>query len=104
MSEDKTSKAETIARSVEKISDSKGLAEIGKGLGAGLTAFAVAFGVVGFYLAIMAGSKWDGHLSPPPKCFELQEISGKVFKVNSCTGEITEYETPKEIQKETHNK
>lgn len=98
MTEEKTSKAEAIAKSVEKISDSKGLAEIGKGLGAGLTAFAIAFGVVGFYLAIMAGSKWDGHLSPPTKCFELQEISGKVFKVNSCTGEIIEYEPPKKVQ------
>ncbi len=96
MSEEKASKAETIAKSVEKISDSKGLAEIGKGLGAGLTAFAIAFGVVGFYLALMAGSKWDGHLSQPTKCFELQEISGKLFKVNSCTGEIDEYESPKE--------
>lgn len=95
MGEEKASKAEVIAKSVENISDSKGLAEMGKGLGAGLMAFAFAFGVVGFYLAIMAGSKWDGHLVPLAKCFELQEISGKVFKVNSCTGVVTEYELPK---------
>lgn len=99
MNDEKISKTEAIAKSVEKISDSRGLAEIGKGLGAGLTAFAIAFGVVGFYLALTAGMKWDGHLSPQTKCFEVQEISGKVFKVNTCTGEITEYESPKQIEK-----
>ena len=99
MSEEKSSKAETIAKSVEKISDSKGLAEIGKGLGAGLTAFAVAFGIIGFCLAMTAGMKWDGHLLSQTKCFEVQEISGKVFKVNTCTGEITEYKNPNETEK-----
>lgn len=89
MTEEKTSKAETIAKSVEKISDSKGLAEIGKGLGNGLVAVAFAFGIVGFYLAITFGVKWDGHLHPQEKCFELQQVSGKVFKVNTCTGEVT---------------
>jgi len=88
MTEDKISKAETIAKSVEKISDSKGLAEIGKGLGSGLVALAMAIGFVGFFLAISAGSKWDGHLHSQEKCFVLQEISGKIFKVNTCTGEV----------------
>lgn len=99
MGEEKSSKAEVIAKSVEKISDSKGLIEIGKGLGAGLVAFAIAIAVVGLYLSITAGMKWDGHLFPETKCFELQEIFGKVFKVNTCTGEIIEFENPKEIEK-----
>lgn len=87
MIEEKISKAETIAKSVEKISDSRGLAEIGKGLGSGLVALAVAIGVVGIYLALTTGPKWDGHLYSHEKCFLLQEILGKIFKVNTCTGE-----------------
>ena len=92
MNEEKSSRAETIAKSVEKISDSKGLAEIGKGLGAGLVALAIAIAVVGMYLAITAGIKWDGHLHPQENCFKLQEVFGKIFKVNTCTGEAVPFE------------
>ncbi|MFZ2163407.1 MAG: hypothetical protein WAW02_14440 [Sideroxyarcus sp.] len=92
MTDEKISKVETIAKSVERISDSRGLGEIGKGLGAGLVAFAVAFAVVGMFTATGAASKWDGHLHSQEKCFQLQEISGKIFKVNTCTGEVVPFD------------
>lgn len=91
---DKTnSKAEAIAKSVEKISDSRGLEAIGNGIGAGLVALAFALGVAALVFGMMAGSKWDGHLHPQTKCFELQEIGGKAFKVNTCTGETEEFKS-----------
>ena len=74
------------------------MAEIGKGLGSGLVALAVALGVVGFYLALTAGANWDGHLHPQTKCFELQEVSGKTYKVNTCTGETTEFKPETETK------
>jgi len=92
MNEEKPSRTEIIAKSVEKIADSKGLAEIGKGLGAGLTALAVAIGCVGAYFAIVPGTKWDGHLYPQENCFKLQEVSGKISKVNTYTGEAIPFE------------
>jgi hypothetical protein len=89
---DELSKAEIIANSVERISDSKGVGEIGKGLGAGLVAIGGALAFTGVILAISFGSKWDGHLHPQERCFDFKEISGKSYKVNSCTGEISEIE------------
>ena len=89
MTNDKTSKTEVIAAAVERVSDSKGLAAIGHGIGWGVGALAVAC----IYVAIAltpAAQKWDGHLHAQTKCFELKEIAGKVFKVNSCTGEVEE--------------
>lgn len=92
MNVEKPSRAEIIAKSVEKISDSKGLAEVGKGLGAGLVALAVAIAFVGMYFAITAGLKWDGHLHPQENCFKLQEVTGKIYKVNTCSGEAAPFE------------
>ncbi|SER46667.1 hypothetical protein SAMN05421690_10292 [Nitrosomonas sp. Nm51] len=93
MNENTHSKVETIAKSVEKISDSRGLEAIGNGLGAGLVALAFALGVAAFVFGIMGASRWDGQLHPQTKCFELQEIGGKTFKVNTCTGETEEFKT-----------
>ncbi len=87
MTDEKLSKAESIAKSVEKVADSKGLAEIGKGLGAGLVALAVALVFASLYFG-MAATKWDGRIHPQTKCFELQEIKGEAYKVNTCTGEF----------------
>lgn len=86
---DNISSAEAIAKSVEKVSDSKGLAAIGEGLGWGIGALAVAL----IFWALTAGTKWDGRLFPEPKCFNIQEVAGRVFKVNTCTGDITEIDT-----------
>lgn len=89
MTNDKTSKTEVIAAAVERISDSKGLAAIGHGIGWGVAALAIAC----IYVALIVGpaaQKWDGHIHAQTKCFELKEIAGKVFKVDSCTGEVEE--------------
>jgi len=91
LSEDKTSKAEIISKSVEKISDSKGLVAIGDGIGIGLFMFAMALMMAG----IMFGSKWDGHLNPQTKCFEIKEINGKSYQLNTCTGETKELKLDK---------
>ena len=49
---------ESIAKSAEKISDSKRLVAIGQGLGWGIMALAFALMII----AIGASSKWDGRL------------------------------------------
>jgi hypothetical protein len=90
MSTEESSKTDIIVKSIEKISESKGVGEIGKGFGAGLVGFAWALGIVGGIFALQFGSKWDGHLYPQERCFEIKEISGKTFKVNNCTGEVSE--------------
>jgi len=96
MNDEKTSKAESIAKAVEKVADSKGLAEIGKGLGAGLVALAGALAFASIYFG-MAATKWDGRIHPQTKCFELQEIKGEAYKVNTCTGEFEKIDS-KEAQ------
>jgi F0F1-type ATP synthase membrane subunit c/vacuolar-type H+-ATPase subunit K len=104
MSEDKESKAEVIAKSVERISDSKGLAAIGTGLGWGLASFGIALAIGAMYFSIGfsgAAKKWDGHLHPQTKCYDLKQIGDKLFKLNTCTGETVEVnpETIQEIKK-----
>lgn len=91
MADSKNTNAEAIAKSVEKVADSRGLAEIGKGLGAGLVALACALA-----FAVMAltssTSKWDGHLFPQKECFSLQEAAGKIYKLDKCSGSISPIE------------
>lgn len=82
----KESTAEVVAASAARISDSKGLVAIGVGLGWGIAALAIA----AVFVAIALGSKWDGRLFPEPNCFELQEVSGRLFSINTCTGEATQ--------------
>ncbi len=99
MSEEKPSRAETIAKSVEKVADSRGIAEIGKGIGTGLAALAAALAFASIFFGF-AAFNWDGRLHPQTKCFELQEISGELFKVNTCTGDIKKVEIEETEQNE----
>lgn len=85
--------AESIAKAVERVSDSKGLQAIGQGLGAGLIALAAAAAFISIELP-MVTSRWDGHFIPQTKCFDLKEIKGKVYKVNECTGDAQEMVEP----------
>lgn len=94
MRKEETSISETIARSVEKVSDSKGLEAIGHGLGWGIAAIAGAAMFIVMFISTNwreAANKWDGHLTQPGKCFELQELQGKAYRVNTCTGDIQEW-------------
>ncbi|GAB3535485.1 hypothetical protein [Photobacterium alginatilyticum] len=84
--EEKVSKAETIAKSVEKISDSKGLAAIGDGLGMGIVALAFCMA----FPMLMFASKWDGKLHEEKQCYEIKEIENRVYKLNTCTGDLNE--------------
>lgn len=81
--DDKPSVCETITKSAEKISDSKGLVAIGNALGRGIAALAIAL----FFVAMAMQQKWGGRLFPEPRCFELQDVAGRVFKVTTCTGD-----------------
>ncbi|WP_040307478.1 hypothetical protein [Agarivorans albus] len=94
MSDEKLSKSEAIAKSVERISDSQGLKAIGDGLGSGLVALSFALGIAAFVFGMAFLGNRDGNLHPQTKCFELQEIQGKIFNVNMCTGEIAEFKQP----------
>jgi hypothetical protein len=37
---------------------------------------------------MMAAIHWDGHLRDTKGCFQLQEIHGVVYKVDTCEGKI----------------
>jgi len=50
--------------------------------------YLIGFGIM--MLAIGFSSKWDGHLYDRKDCVELKEISGKIFKVDSCSGDVEE--------------
>jgi hypothetical protein len=104
VSNENSSHTATIAKSVEKISDSKGLAAIGVGLGWGIASVACA----GIFIAIAwsgAASKWDGHLVQQTKCFDVKEVSGRAYKVNTCTGEAEELKpTAASLTDPTHKK
>lgn len=42
-------------------------------------------------LALMfTGLKWDGHLHDQKGCFQLQEVKGVVYKVDTCSGKAEE--------------
>jgi len=40
------------------------------------------------------GIRWDGHLHDQKGCFQLQEIKGVVFKVDTCSGKVEELKPP----------
>lgn len=63
------SKAESIAKSVETISNSRGLEAVGNGLGTGLAALAGAIVLTSFLFGIAAVTKWDGRLHSQLHCF-----------------------------------
>ena len=48
------------------------------------------------YLAIIAiprvADKWDGHLQDQTGCVKLQKIDKIIYKVNSCSGEVSKLE------------
>ena len=89
MTDSKLNIAETVAKSVERVSDSRGLVAIGHALGWGLGALAFALIIVGVAWS-PAVKNWNGQLIPKEKCFELRELQGKVFRLNTCTGEAQE--------------
>lgn len=74
------------AEIVGRIAESKGLGEFGTGIGMGVAMVAMFLAVPLMLLA----SKWDGHLHEQKQCYELKEIDKKVFKLNTCTGEMEE--------------
>lgn len=39
---------------------------------------------------LILGSKWDGHLHDQKGCFQLQEIKGAIYKVDTCSGKTEE--------------
>ena len=82
MSEDIKKTAEVV----ERIAESKGLGEFGNGIGIGLA------GVAFFMMMPMMffANKWDGHLHEQKDCYEFKEIEGTLFKLDTCTGELTE--------------
>jgi len=67
-----------IAEAASKLGNS----DLGSGLGLGL----VFFGLFGAIALVYAAIKWDGHLHDRKGCVQLQEVQGKVYKVDTCTG------------------
>jgi len=47
--------------------------------------YLIGFGLM--MLAIYVGVKWDGHLYDRKGCVQLQEISGQIYKVDTCSGD-----------------
>lgn len=55
--------------------------------------FSLGFMFIGLALMMGLGSaaaKWDGHIFPQENCWKVQEINGRIFKVNTCSGEVEE--------------
>lgn len=44
----------------------------------------IGFGLMMF--AVYIGIRWDGHLHDRKGCIQLQEVSGSIYKVDTCTG------------------
>ncbi|GAB1260598.1 hypothetical protein [Aurantivibrio plasticivorans] len=92
MSENNISKTAEV---VERIADSKGLGEFGHGIGMGIAFLAIFMMMPLIFFA----NKWDGHLHEQKECFEFKEIDKKLFKLNTCTGELVEVDLDKVPQK-----
>ncbi len=60
-------------------------------------AFGLGFGLL-FGLPLLA-THWDGHLTDRRGCVQLQEMKGKVYKVDTCTGKVEEVKTTEETDK-----
>jgi hypothetical protein len=45
---------------------------------------------------MLAAVHWDGHLQSQKGCVQLQEVQGRVFKVNTCTGATEEIKLDKQ--------
>jgi hypothetical protein len=39
---------------------------------------------------VMFASQWDGHLHEQKSCYELKKIDNKMYKLNTCNGDIEE--------------
>jgi hypothetical protein len=39
---------------------------------------------------MMLATRWDGHIFDQKGCFQLQEIKGIIYKVDTCTGKAEE--------------
>ena len=65
------------------------------GLAAGLAHAAAEFAhtpfpyLLGMGLMLM-GAKWDGHFHDQKGCYQLQELKGTVYKVDTCSGKVEE--------------
>ena len=68
-----------IAEAARGVGDS----DLGSGLGIMLALIAFPLG----FAFILAAVTWDGHFYDQKGCWQLQEIKGKAFNVNTCTGE-----------------
>ncbi len=74
---------------VERISNSEGLGDFGYGIGKGIA-------LVAFFLMVplmLFATKWDGKFHEDKQCYEFKEIKEKLFKLNTCTGEMEEIES-----------
>jgi hypothetical protein len=77
MEEDKKARStENIVKSIEKISDSKGLTALGEGLGFGIVVLGMAL-MIGF---IVFGSKWDGIFTLKKNVLKLKILIMKYIK------------------------
>jgi hypothetical protein len=43
---------------------------------------------------IFVATRWDGHLHDQKGCFQLQELRGKTYKVDTCSGKVESIDDP----------
>jgi hypothetical protein len=43
---------------------------------------------------MLTGTRWDGHLHDSRGCVQLQEMHGKAYKVDTCSGKVDPLEEP----------
>jgi len=73
------------------MSESQKSSIIGDGLKAiADTPFPYLFGIALLVALPSLASKWDGHLYSRQGCVQLQELQGRIYKVDTCTGNVEE--------------
>jgi hypothetical protein len=48
---------------------------------------------------LITGGKWDGHLHDQKGCFQLQEVKGAIYKVDTCSGKTEEVKPAPTVSK-----
>ena len=61
-----------------------GFAHLGAAFASTAFPYLVGIGIM------LAASHWDGHLHDQKGCFQLQELQGRAFKVDTCSGKTEE--------------
>lgn len=81
---DEAKNSETSPAALGKAAAALGDSGFGVGLGMGMLFLCLFLPIV----FIAFATHWDGHIIPAPNCFDSKEMNGKIYILNTCTGDI----------------